>query len=372
VVLTSFKEKQPIKFICQDKKFESEEELYFYGNSYAVHSRKDVISEDAMKASAKQLAAANISCSKLNDVDIGQFPSEKTDTLTETEDSAPKIEAENITQENIILENTERVSRNGLKSLSTEGMFSVFQERGHNMSPRVRKKQNGRFLNPKYRGYLEIVESSQMQKNLVTLPGQQFYFCLDFLSRSCYEKNFFKESTPIHNNLEPCMFWFRSVEQYNILKRETEGVYLQSREFQEKLSQLVSGIIILNTLSDVKTSKVGTGVYFAVTKSKSNGIWNSYMFKAESEVEVEKWVFYTQSLLNQRFHLEKDLQLNSPRYRKGLEHFSMVSAREAFETNKEQMHGFSHKLRLSGRKKRSAKQYHYDEIFKEEYRSVKI
>jgi len=213
------------------------------------------------------------------------------------------------------------------------------------------------------------VESSQIQKNLWTPPGQKLYFCLDLLSCSRYEKNFFEESEPKNSNLEPCMFWFNSEEQYNILKKETEGIYLQSREFQEKISQLVSGIIILDIESDIKTSKVGTGADFAITKSYSHGMCNSYKFMAESVVEVEKWVYYIESLLSQWFYQEKDLKTNAQRYPGGSDQFPKAAAMDALESNKEQMHGSFHKLRLSEKQKGSMNQECRDQIFKDACRS---
>jgi len=253
-----------------------------------------------------------------------------------------------------------------LKPFSSKGMFSVIQDSGHNMSYRARTKQTGLFLNPKYIGHLEIVESSLIQKNLVSVP-EKCYFCLDFLSGGCFERNFVEEST----SLKPCMFWFTSKDHYNIFKLKTEGVDLHSKEFQEKVSEFVSGIIVLNLESDVKTSRVGTGLYFVVTKSRLNGICNSWKFRAESVADVEKWVFYIQCLLTEWFHLEKDLKSNSQKYRKclGLDHLSKTSAMEALESNKEQMPSFVHKHTSFGRDKRATKQYFVDEIFAEQYRS---
>jgi len=164
------------------------------------------------------------------------------------------------------------------------------------------------------------------------------------------------------------MFWFNSEEQYNILKKETEGIYLQSREFQEKISQLVSGIIILDIESDIKTSKVGTGADFAITKSYSHGMCNSYKFMAESVVEVEKWVYYIESLLSQWFYQEKDLKTNAQRYPGGSDQFPKAAAMDALESNKEQMHSF-HKLRLSEKQKWSMNQDRRDRIFKDACKS---
>jgi len=151
-----------------------------------------------------------------------------------------------------------------------------------------------------------------------------------------------------------------------------EGVYLQSEEFKMKISQLASGIIILNTESDIKTTKMGTALDFTVTNSWWNGIYISFKFRAESVVEVEKWVFHIQKLLTQRFQQDKDLKTNSQRYGKGSEHFAKSFTEETLESNKVPMHGFFHKLSLSKKEKQSSNQYECSDIFKEQCRSIEI
>jgi len=212
----------------------------------------------------------------------------------------------------------------GLEPVSTQ------MKRKSKIIAKVKVTHKKYFLKPIYKGWLQILKSSENSLKWRCKFGHLFFVCLGALpaTTNTNSKDPIYTKNKIGDELRPCLFWFESKEQYKKLLSRSIKYHVRSQEFQVAFSETALGIVVLQRecvisareeraiqqLSKMTHSKVilpqnlldrseeisKDHTDFFVIVKKLNDSFDSHKFRAASEKQRDKWMRVIQRLVRKR------------------------------------------------------------------------